>query len=232
MIPAVIAFLAAAAPAADPPADLPAGYKLLYAQDFAGPDAIKDFTFTDPAAWKIAADGDKPALELVKQSGYKPPHRSPVNIALVSGKVFGDCVIECDCLQTGKEYGHRDMVFVFGYQSPAKYYYVHIATRADPNANNVFIVNDAPRKNIATETNAGNDWGLNRWHKVRIARKASTGTVAVYFDDLAKPIMRAKDATHGAGWVGFGSFDDTGKVANIKVWGPSAEDKQVPLFKK
>ena len=35
-----------------------------------------------------------------------------------------------------KEYGHRDMVFVFGYQSPAKFYYVHIATKADPNANN------------------------------------------------------------------------------------------------
>ena len=63
-------------------------------------------------------------------------------------------------------------------------------------------------------------------------RKASDGSVAVYFDDLTNPVMRAKDATHGAGWVGFGSFDDTGKVANIKVWGTSAEEKQVPPFKK
>src|SRR5687768_7166035 len=108
---AALAAVAAAAPAADPPA----GYKLLYSQDFARPEAVKDFVFTDPAAWKFAPDGDKPALELVKQSAYKPPHRSPVNIALVGGKVFGDCVIECDCLQTGREYGHRDMIFVFGY---------------------------------------------------------------------------------------------------------------------
>jgi hypothetical protein len=202
MTSAVLATLvAAAAPAADPPAGLPAGYKLLYSQDFArlDPDTIAAFEFTDPTAWRFAGAGGRGALELFKQSDYKPPPRSPVNIDLPKGKVFGDCVIECDCLQTGKEYGHRDMVFVFGYQSPAKFYYVHIATKADPNANNVFIVNDAPRKNIATETNQGNDWGLNKWHKVRIVRTASDGNVAVYFDDLTKPIMRANDATHGAG---------------------------------
>lgn len=229
---AALAVVTTAAPAEGPPTGVPAGYKLLYSQDFTKPGAIKDFVFTDPDAWKLSTDGDKPALELVKQSAYKPPHRSPFNIALVGGKVFGDCVIECDCLQTGREYGHRDMVFVFGYQCPAKFYYVHIATAADPNANNVFVVNDAPRKNIATETNKGNNWGLNKWHTVRIARKASDGTVAVYFDDLTRPIMRAKDATFGAGWVGFGSFDDTGKVTNIKIWGESAEDKQAPPFKK
>jgi hypothetical protein len=230
-LPTLLSLLAIA-PAADPPAGIPEGYKLLYSQDFATPEAINDFVFTDPRVWKISRDGDMPALELVKQSEYQPPHRSPFNIALIRDKVFADCVIECDCLQTGREYGHRDMIYVFGFQSPARYYYVHIATKADPNANNVFLVNDAPRRNIATETNEGNNWGLNKWHKVRIVRKASDGSVAVYFNDMTKPIMRAQDTTFGAGWVGFGSFDDTGKIANIKVWGPSAENRPAPPFKE
>lgn len=207
---------------------VPEGYKLLYQQDFTKPEAIKDFVTTDPAAWTVGEG----ALELTKQSKYKPPHRSPVNIALVGGKVFGDCVIEAECLQTGKEYGHRDMIFVFGYQSPANYYYVHIATKADDHANNVFLVKEAPRVKIAKETNAGNDWGLNVWHKVRLERKTSDGTVKVYFDDLKKPIMVAEDKSFLDGWVGFGSFDDTGKIRNIRIWGPSAEEKQAPPFAK
>lgn len=210
------------------PAGVPKAYKLLYSQDFDRPEAIKDFVLTDAAAWTVAGG----ALELTKQSAYKPPHRSPVNIALVKGKVFGDCVIEAECLQTGKEYGHRDMVFVFGYQSPAKYCYVHIATKADDHANNIFLVKDAPRVKIAKQANAGNDWGLGVWHKVRIDRKASDGTVKVYFDDLAKPIMVAEDKTFGAGWIGFGSFDDTGKVRKVRVWGRSAENKVTPAFSK
>lgn len=216
---------------AAPPADLPAGYKLLYSQDFAKPAALDDFQFTDPAAWKHTADGGTPALELVAQSKYTPKHRSPFNIALLKNLRVGDCLIECRCLQTGKEYGHRDMVFVFGFQDPAHFYYTHIATKGDANANNVFVVNDAPRKNFAKETNAGNDWGLNVWHTVRVHRTVADGKIAVYFDDLKTPIMRAEDKTFADGWVGFGSFDDTGKVTDVKVYGPKGEAKAAPKFK-
>jgi hypothetical protein len=114
---------------AENPAGIPPEYKLLYAQDFADSAAAKDFVFTDPGAWQISS-GDKPALELVQQSNYKPPFRSPVNIALIAGKAFDDFILEADCLQTGKEYGHRDMCFFYGYQSPAKFYYTHLATAA------------------------------------------------------------------------------------------------------
>ncbi|MCX5938690.1 MAG: hypothetical protein NTW02_10965, partial [Cyanobium sp. LacPavin_0920_WC12_MAG_62_9] len=59
------------------------------------------------------------------------------------------------------------------------------------------------------------------------------GTVQVYFDDLTHPIMTAQENTLGAGWVGFGSFDDTGKVDNIRIWAPtSPEKKAAPFFQK
>jgi hypothetical protein len=216
--------------AVEPSANLPDDYQLLYSQDFSSPDSLNDFVFTDPDAWKLSSVDGKTALELVKQSKYQPPYRSPVNIALVAGKVFGDVIVEADCMQTGKEYGHRDMVLFFGFQEPSKYYYTHIATKADEHANQIFIVNGAPRLKISKESNNGNNWGLNVWRHVRLERQASSGLTKVFFEDMNKPIMIAEDKTFGPGWLGFGSFDDTGKIANIKVWGKSMEEKQVPSF--
>jgi hypothetical protein len=200
--------------------NVPKGFKLLYEQSFDKPEAIQQFQFTDPNAWKYAKEENGGALELASQSKYTPPVRSPLNIALIKEKVFGDFVLEADFVQTGKEYGHRDMCLFFNFQDPSHFYYVHIATKADPNAHNIFLVNNAPRTNIATTTTAGVNWGLNVWHKIRLERRASEGTVKVYFDDMTLPIMTAQDKTFGPGFIGFGSFDDTGKVDNIKIWGP------------
>jgi hypothetical protein len=211
---------------------LPKGYQLLYEQTFEKADSIKGFQMTDPAAWKYSKDEKSGgALELAARSKYKPEVRSPENIALIKEKTFGDFILEADLIQTGEEYGHRDMCLFFGFQKPSQFYYVHIATKADPNAHNVFIVNDKPRTNIAKTTTAGVNWGLNIWHKVRIERKLSDGSIKVYFDDMTIPIMVAEDKTFGEGFIGFGSFDDTGKVDNIKIWGPSAgSGKTLPPF--
>ena len=217
---------------AGPLGNIPADYQLLYQQDFAKADALKDFVFTDESAWKWAEGDGKTAMELTKQSAYVPTVRSPFNIALLGGKQFGDFIVEAQCLQTGKEYGHRDMVFIFGFQGPSKFYYVHIATAQDDHANQIFIVNDQPRVKISKTANTGNKWGLGQWHKVRLERKASDGTVKVFFDDMSAPIMTADDKTFGPGWIGFGSFDDTGKVANIRVWGKDAVEKAAPAFPK
>jgi hypothetical protein len=209
---------------------VPEGYKLLYEQTFDHEPALKEFVMTDPKAWKFAEDDKGGAMELVRQSEYQPAVRSPVNIALIAGKVFGDFALECDLIQTGKEYGHRDMCLFFGFQNPTNFYYAHIATAADKNAHNIFLVKDSPRTNIAKETTKGVNWGLNIWHKVRLERKTSDGTIKVYFDDLTKPILVAEDRNLGAGYIGFGSFDDTGKVDNIRIWGPNAETKNAGFF--
>jgi hypothetical protein len=214
------------------PDNVPDGYKLVFEQRFATPDSLADFRFTDPTAWRFAKTNNTTALELARQSQYKPVVRSPVNIALIADKVFGDFVLEADLIQTGKEYGHRDMCLFFGFQSPTNFYYTHIATAADPNAHNVFIVNNAPRKNFAKETTKGVNWGLGVWHKVRLERNVAAGTIKVYFDDMTKPIMLAEDKTFGAGQIGFGSFDDTGMVDNIRIWSPSVETKPTGFFKR
>src|SRR4051794_11465062 len=112
-LPLLLLSFALPAAAAEKPAGIPENYKLLYSGDFSSPDVQKDFVFTDPDAWRMAKEGEKSFLEQYKQSEYKPKYRSPLNFGLVGGKVFGDFIMDVECQQTSKEYGHRDMVFVF-----------------------------------------------------------------------------------------------------------------------
>ena len=212
-------------------ASVPENYKLVYEQDFQKPDAIRQFVMTDPAAWRQAKTNDNGALELVRQSKYSPAVRSPVNIALIRDKMFGDFVLEADLVQTGREYGHRDMCLYFGFQNPTNFYYVHIATKADPHAHNIFAVTNAPRIAIAKETTTGADWGLGKWHKVRLERDAAKGSIKVFFDDMAKPIMVAEDKTFASGYIGFGSFDDTGMIDNVKIWSSNAQTRPAAFFR-
>lgn len=212
-------------------ADIPSGYKLLYQQSFDSEQSLKDFAFTDPAAWKQVED-DKlgETLDLVQQSKYSPEHRSPVNIAMIRGLQFTDFILEVNLLQTGRVYGHQDMCVFFGIQDPSHFYYSHIAVQTDDHAHNVFIVNEAPRAKISPKTTQGVVWGQNEWHKVRLERSVAAGTIKVYYDDMSEPIMLADDKTFGAGFIGFGSFDDVGKVDNIKIWGPAAIKKDAGFY--
>ncbi|MEW6302301.1 MAG: hypothetical protein AB1705_02445 [Verrucomicrobiota bacterium] len=213
-------------------ARVPKGFKLLYEQDFESASALDEFVFTDPKAWRLAKD-DKgnSSLELFSKSKYEPKHRSPFNIAVIADKMFGDFILEVDLLSTKAPYGHQDMCVFFGMQEPLKFYYNHIAVAADPNAHNIFIVNDAPRKNFASKTTKGITWGLNEWHKVRLERDTKSGTIKSFFDDLNEPIMLAEDKTFTSGYIGFGSFDDVGKIDNIRIWGPSAETKRIGFYR-
>jgi hypothetical protein len=219
-------------PAADAIPAPPKGYKLMYQQDFSKPGSIKDFVMADPAAWQVTTTNGKPCLELVKQSKYEPAVRSPVNLAVIADHVFGDFVLDVDLLSTTHEYPHRDMCISFGMKSAKEYYYTHMASAADPHAHNIFIVNNQPRENIAKETNKGVKWGTNEWHHVRVERKISDGSIKVYYDDLTKPMMVAENKTFDSGCIGFGSFDDTGLIANIKVWAPKSEKKPTEFYRR
>lgn len=202
-------------------ADIPQDYKLLYEQDFEGQDPLKDFTMTDAKAWKLSKEGDNHVLELHGKSEYEPKVRSPFNIAAIATHRFGSFILEVNLAQTGREYGHRDMCLFYCMKDPANFYYTHIASVADPHAHNIFLVNDEPRVAIAQKTTEGADWGkTGSWHTVRIERNIESGTIKVFFDDMNTPIMETEDTHFDYGHIGFGSFDDTGKVDNIKIWGP------------
>jgi hypothetical protein len=175
----------------------------------------------DPAAWKVVSAKKGKMYRQFQQSKYQPPHRSPFNFTLVKDLSVGDFILEASVQSTGEDNPHRDMCLFFGYQDPAHYYYVHIANQADDHANQIFIVNDAPRKKISTRTTRGTVWD-DQWHRVKIVRTVADGKIEVYFDDMKKPIMTATDKNFTHGRVGVGSFDDTGNWKDVKVFGMKA----------
>jgi len=201
--------------------DAATGYPLVYEQDFALAESMADLVFSDALAWDRTDEGG-PALELLGGGDYAPPHRSPREIALIADLLLRDFVLEVDLLQTGREYGHRDMCLFFGFVSPARYYYVHLASAPDAHAHNAFLVDDAPRRNLAPVMPAGVEWGDGAWHRVRLERTVADGAIRVFFDDMTRPTIAAADTTLEWGRVGFGSFDDSGKVARVRIWAPES----------
>jgi hypothetical protein len=209
---------------------IPSGYKLVYQQDFStGAKAMREFQFTQPDKWLIAREEKSNAvLEFTGKSDYEPPFRSPHTIGLITNLSVGSFILEADLLQTGKEYGHRDMCIFFGFQDAAHFYYSHIASKMDDHAHQVMLVNAAPRTRISTFTTEGVEWGDRQWHHIRIERDIQTGSIKVFFNRVL--IQEATDKTFGAGFIGFGSFDDSGMIDNIRIWSDRAERKQAPAF--
>ncbi|MCC6487125.1 MAG: hypothetical protein IT364_06455 [Candidatus Hydrogenedentes bacterium] len=196
------------------------GLPLVYSDSF---DAGRDnWTETDPTAWKIEDEAGNKVFSLFQASKYEPPVRSPNNIARIKDLNVSDFVLEVRMKQTGREYGHRDMCLFFGYNDPSHFYYAHLATASDEHANSIFLVNGEPRVSIAQERTSGTKW-TDTYHVLRIERDTEAGTIFVYFDDMAKPVFKTVDKTFLSGGIGFGSFDDTGNIDDVRVWGKKVE---------
>lgn len=194
---------------------------LLHQADFeAGAEAWQP---TDPAAWEVkSVDGGHVYSQFKKRSQYEPPHRSPYNVSILKDLHVGDLVLEAKVRSTHPDYGHRDACLFFGYQDSAHFYYVHLGQKTDDHANQIFIVNGAPRIKISQKTTPGTPWD-DQWHQVKVVRKTSDGTIEVYFDDMDKPVMTAQDKTFLWGQIGVGSFDDTSDWDNVRVRGKRVE---------
>lgn len=196
-----------------------------YTQDFENTESIRDFIFSDAALWRIGETNGNHYLELTgKNSAYKPPHRSPTSIALLTKFQAGDFVLEVDALQTTREYGHRDACFFFGFQNPAQFYYSHVATKQDDHAHQIFRVAHAPRIKFTSSSTKGVDWGDQAWRRIRVERKGAK--VSVSMDGTV--VQEGEDATFGAGWLGVGSFDDTVRFDNLRVTAPGKIDQAAP----
>jgi hypothetical protein len=193
------------------------GLPLVFEEDFES--GMDRWETTDDGAWDVVNENGNHVLALERQSSYEPPVRSPHNMALIGDLWLSDFVLEARVKSTTEDYNHRDMCIFYGWQDPAHFYYTHIALNADPHSNSIFLVNDAPRVSIANWRTDGTRWKDDTYHTVRIVRDTDMGTIKVYFDDMNQPIMVAEDKHFRMGRVGFGSFDDTGRVDDVRIWG-------------
>jgi len=191
-------------------------YPLLFESDFSGD--LSAWAMTDPKAWEIVEDEGIKRLSLFADSDYEPEVRSPLSIARIKDVDVTDFTLDVTAKQTGREYGHRDLCFFFGYQDPSHFYYVHLASVADDHANSIFLVNGAPRVSIAQKRTDGTDW-KEGYHHIRIERDTESGSIKVYFNNMDEPVMETVDKTFLSGTIGVGSFDDTGYFSDITIHG-------------
>ncbi|MDB5335795.1 MAG: iaaA [Planctomycetaceae bacterium] len=197
-----------------------AGLPLLYQANFE--DGKTDaWAPSDANAWKIEEVEGNKVLSQFQQSKVQTPVRSPFNRSVIKDLTVSDFVLDVKLQSTARDYPHRSLCLFFGYQDPAHLYYVHFGQKTDDHANQIFIVNNEPRKKISTETTPGTAWD-DKWHHARIVRKVESGTIEVYFDDMEKPVMKAIDKNFTWGEVGVGSFDDTGRFDRVLVYGKKA----------
>ena len=177
------------------------------------------WTPTDAKAWKITEIEGNEVFENLGGSQYEAPYRSPHNIALLNDHTVGDFVLTARVQSKQEPRGHRDMCLFFGYQDPANFYYVHLGQETDSHANQIFLVNEAPRIAISEKASEGTPWESGKWHDVKIVRTVATGLIEIYFDEMETPTHVAHDKTFTWGQIGIGTFDDMGLWDDIELRG-------------
>ena len=199
-----------------PPEGVPPNYQLVYAQTFADASSMNDLVFANPNQWRHNDGG------FIESTGasYKPPYRSPFSVAIVKSLQVQSFVMDAELLQTSPDGdAHRDMVLIWSFVNASQFYYAHISTAHDGVAHNILIVDNADRKAISTTFTPGYDWGHDVWKRLRVVHDAVSGAMAVYDLDAPSPaLLTAKDTTLKGGYLGFGSFDNSGRVRNVKLW--------------
>ena len=158
-------------------------------------------------------------LVLTKAGTPGGPIRRPAALAVLHSTPLVRATVQVEMRSTApEEVKNRDLEIIFGYESPQRFYYVHLAGITDANHNGIFLVADKDRRRIDDGTAAPQLTDCN-WHRVRVERDGETGQIEVFVDGKSQPALRATDTSIRAGRVGLGSFDDTGEFRQLSVAG-------------
>ncbi|MDG4798212.1 PQQ-dependent sugar dehydrogenase [Micromonospora sp. WMMD1082] len=190
------------------------------------PSGLRDWTPVTPSKWRFRKD----EVILAEEGVSRPGPRRPFEYAVVTaGPRWSSVQIEAQVrLDTPVEVSNRDVIIVFGWRSDTEFYYAHLSTDNTIYPHNgIFKVDNADRERIDYQWN-GRSRGADPaivdadWHRVRVVHLPATGEIAVYVDGRKDPLMTAKDSTFGSGRVGFGSFDNVGRLRHLTVTGKPA----------
>ncbi len=216
------------APSETPPEGVPADYTLAIDLPFASQADVSVIVAGNQAGWTFNAEGGG-ALAF-NGAGYTAP--APVNESLssfgiISTTKLSSFVLDVELAQMNPDQAqpHRDLCIVFNAADHKHFLYAHIAQTHDERSHNIHLINNAPRQPITVTDNGGIMWGTaGTWHKVRLVRDAASGAISVFWDgNLGAPILTANSTAFTSGYIGFGTFQDSGKVRNLKVWAKAPE---------
>jgi hypothetical protein len=164
---------------------------------------------------------------ILTEPGTNPgPPRRPFEYAVMTqGPTLGSLSYRAEVrIDESVSVSNRDVILIWNYQSPTRFYYAHLSqdNTIYPH-NGIFVVDDADRLRIDDQWNGsvGAPPAIDDtdWHDVRLDYDAATGKIAVFVDGSDAPLITATDTTFSGGRVGFGSFDNFGRVRDVVVAG-------------
>lgn len=174
-----------------------------------------NWEFENPELW----EEKNGIVSLVETRQEARPFRRPYQVGYIRTDQFlqdFEYSAEVKCTDPKLKKG-RDVLIVFGYQSPTRFYYVHLSNDyAAGYHNGIFLVDNSQRTRIDIEGLKGPTPTLItdlNWHNVMLKR--INGTTQITVD--GQLLMTTNDQTIDRGYVGFGSFDDTGSIRNMAV---------------
>ncbi|MFT6811027.1 MAG: hypothetical protein ACJA01_004273 [Saprospiraceae bacterium] len=174
-----------------------------------------DWHFENPSLW----EEQNGIVSMIRTEEVSRPFRRPYQLGYIRSNTFlkdFEYAAEVKCTDPKLKKG-RDVLIVFGYQSPSRFYYVHLSNDyAAGYHNGIFLVNNSDRTRIDIEGLKGPTPTLITdldWHKIMLKR--SNGRTSITVD--GQLLMTTTDQTIDRGYVGFGSFDDTGEIRNVEV---------------
>jgi hypothetical protein len=171
------------------------------------------WTFPFPEDWVVKEEGPLHYLHMLRSRDPLVPRR-PQQFALLKGVTAGSFTLETRVRREGSS-----MMIVFNYVDTLHFYYTHLSK--DPGAkidvhNGIFLVDGVPRRRIAG-LEAAPALPDTNWHKVRVERDVTSGSIKVFVDGEPKPRFSVVDNTFKCGQVGLGSFDETGDYTDFKL---------------
>src|SRR5688500_11218102 len=174
---------------------------------------LADWDLDGNGRWRVSGQ----TLVLKKEGVTGGKIRRPAALAILKSDPLTDLTMKLELRSTAPvDLGVRDVQLIVGYQSPSQFYYVHLAAKTDAVHNGIFLVNNADRRRIDEPTSRARLVD-QAWHRVRLERNVTTGSIVVFVDDDKTPALSATDRTLTSGRVGVGSFDETGEFRAIEV---------------
>jgi hypothetical protein len=183
-----------------------------------------------PQHWDPLTD-DKWAFEqgqvVLTEPGTNPGGpRRPFEYAIVTkGPELGSLDLAAQVrIDEAVDVSNRDVILIWNYQSPTRFYYAHLSTDNTIYPHNgIFVVDDADRRRVDDQWdgNVGAPPAITdaEWHDVRVDYDADSGEIAVHVDGSPEPLMTATDTTFAGGRIGFGSFDNFGRARHVRAVG-------------
>lgn len=196
-----------------------------------GPRTVRVVAPATPQHWDPLTD-DLWAYEgnqlVLTRPGTNPNDgvRRPFEYAIVTkGPALEDVSIRAEVrLDESVTVSNRDVVVIWNYQGPKRFYYAHFSqdNTIYPH-NGIFVVDNTDRRRIDDQWtgSVGAPPAVTdaEWHDVRVDHDAATGEIEVYVDGANEPLMTATDTTFSGGRVGFGSFDNFGRARHVRATG-------------